>query len=153
MFGRVKPEDQMADSVTVGTVGSGLPKCEVCTNWRIHKGFLFFIFKNSLLAFAIHKGVVPQSRRDGTIYQIDQKSNGQVPDDIIPPRLSGSIAPSAGISVAPTPKPFTACPSEYDSDPMDYTDLEDLGYQQDASEQLMGDAGEARDRHQAEGRT
>lgn len=49
IFGRVKPHEQMADSITVGTVGSSLPKCEVCTKW------------------SIHKGVVPRFRKDGTI--------------------------------------------------------------------------------------
>ena len=29
MLGRLKPEDQMAGPITVGTVGSSLPKCEV----------------------------------------------------------------------------------------------------------------------------
>ena len=85
MFGRVKPEDQMADC------GNGrlvLTKCEVCTTWRIHKGF------------------VPQFRTDGTIYQIDQRRNGEVPEDTIPKRLSGSIAPSTDISIAPTPRSF-----------------------------------------------
>ena len=130
IFGRVKPEEQMADSITVGTVRSTLPKSEVCTRWRIHKG------------------VVPQFRRDGTIYQIDQRSNGEVPDDTIPQQLSGSIAQSTASSLAPTPRSFTACPSEYDFDPMDYTnleELEDLECEQDAGAQLKGEADEGGD--------
>ena len=141
IFRRVKPQDQMADSITVGTVGSSLPKCEVCTNWRILKG------------------VVPRFRKDGSIYQIDQRCNGEVRDNTISKRLSGSIAPSPGTSGAPTPRSFTTCPSEYDFDPMQYTNLEDLEHledledlegQQEANDQLREEAREVEGRAASE---
>ena len=130
VFGRVKPEEQMADLITVGPVGSSLPKCEVCTEWRLYKG------------------EVPRFRSDGTIYQTDQRSNGEVPDDTIPEQLSGSTAPSAESSIAPTPRSFAACPSEYHFDPMDYTDtkeLEESRWQDETGAQLTGKAEEADD--------
>ena len=97
IVGRVKPQEQMADSIVVGSAGSLLPRCEVCTRWRIHKG------------------VVPRFRQDGSIYQINQRSNGEVPDESMPGQLLGPLSESE-TTVAPTPRSFT-CSSEYDYDP------------------------------------
>lgn len=93
--------------------------------------------------------MVPQFRRDGTIYQIDQRSNGEVPDDTIQQQLSGSIAQPTESSQAPTPRSFTARPSEYNSDPMDYTNLEALENPEwglEAEAQMKGEAEEADDK-------
>ena len=126
-FGRVRPEEQMADSSRVGAIGTHQPKREVCLQY---------------------KGTVPQFRKDGTIYQIDQRRNGEVADESIPRQLRGSVPPSTGISAVPTPSSLSVetCPSEYDFDPMEYTDLEDLAWQQEASAQPEEESGTAADR-------
>lgn len=96
----------------------------------------------------MYKGVVPQFRRDGTIYQTDHRGNGEVPDERIPQQLGDSIAPTTGTSAAPTPRSFSVleCPSEYDFDSMEYTDLEDLAWQQEASPQPAEESNMAADK-------
>lgn len=38
MFGRVQQEEQMADCIQVGAIGTQQPKCEVCRRWLQYKG-------------------------------------------------------------------------------------------------------------------
>ena len=81
-FGRVRPEEQMADSSRVGAIGTHQPKREVCLQY---------------------KGTVPQFRKDGTIYQIDQRRNGEVADESIPRQLRGSVPLNRDLS-SPNPE-------------------------------------------------
>ena len=103
-FGHGDPENQVADAVRVGAVGTVEQSCAVCKEWKRYKG------------------VVPQFSKDGSIYFIDRCERG-TPGSTTPQKLSGSTAIKPASTAALTPASCQQCPSE------DWCDLEDLGWQ------------------------